>query len=419
MKKAIAPGWALSALALALSVVAWWPMLASYPLTQSYDGQYWQAIVEAVRVSLLRYHELPLWNPYECGGVPLWDHPEGIAAAPLLWMALPMGATRALQAWYVAHSALGFLCMWLLARRELHLGPAASLFAGTIWAFCGFHQEHLAIGHVGFVGFLYFPLALLLWRRAEEDARCAVALGGLVAWMILEGAADPLPQLAVVLGLETLCRLRPRRLPAIARAGCVVALVAFSVGAVRFLPVIEQLREHTRRIAAEGDSLRGATLAAMFLARGPQVRVEGQVWEAHEYLAYMGPVALVLAAAGLFVLRRKEAWLIVLLVGAGSLMLGRWADHSPWALLQAHVFPFREMRVPSRFAATVSLVLAALAAIAVDRLTGLARRRLAAGWGGGRLAAWSWACPSSGPRTCWPWERCERRRSSARRDLLQ
>ena len=369
--------WAVAAmLALTLSVLAWWPMLASYPLTQNYDGQYWQAFVEAVRMSLLRHHELPLWNPYECGGVPLWDHPEGIAASPLLWMTLPLGATRALHAWYVVHSALGFLCMWLLARRELGLSPTASLLAGTLWAFCGFHQQHLANGHVGFVGFLYFPLALLLWRRAEVDARCSVALGGLVAWMVLEGAADPLPQLAVVLGLETLTRLRPRRLPAILRAGCVVMAVALSVGAVRFLPVIEQLRGHRRAIAVEEDALRGETVAVMFLARGMEVKVEGQAWEGHEYLAYMGPLVLVLAAAGLFVLRWNESWLVVLLVGAGSLMWGRWGDHAPWALLQAHVYPFSEMRVPSRFAATVSLVLAALAAIAVDRMRGPALWRL-------------------------------------------
>jgi hypothetical protein len=369
--------WAGAAtLALALSVLAWWPMLASYPLTQSADGQYWQAFVEAVRASLLHHHELPLWNPYECGGVPLWAHPEGIAAAPLLWLALPLGTTRALHAWYVVHSALGFLCMWLLARRALGLGPAASLLAGTLWAFCGFYQQHLSVGHANFVGFLYFPLALLCWRQAETDVRWSVALGGLLAWMMLEGAAEPLPQLAVVLGLETLTRLRPRRLSAIVRAGGVALAVALSVGAVRFLPVIEQLRSHTRRIEVERDALRPETVAELFLARGADVTIEGQAWQRQDYLAYLGPVVLGLAAIGLFLLQSGEAWLPVLLVGAGALMLGRWDDHSPWALLQAYVYPFRQLRVPSRFAATVSLALVALAALAVDRVSALARRRL-------------------------------------------
>jgi hypothetical protein len=291
-------------------------------------------------------------------------------------MALPLGATRALHAWYVVHTALGFLCMWLLARRGLGLSAAAALMAGAFWAFCGFQQQHLSVGHANFVGFLYFPLALLLWRRAETDARSAVALGGLVAWMMLEGAAEPLPHLAVVLALETLTRLRSRRLPALTRAGGIVMVIALSVGAVRFLPVLDQLRRHTRQIEVERDYLRGETLAGMFLARGEDVTVVGQAWQRQDYLAYVGPLVLALAGAGVVTLRREEAWLVVLLLGAGSLMLGRWHDYSPWALLQAYVYPFGQMRVPSRFAAGVSLALVALAAIAVDRISGLARQHL-------------------------------------------
>ena len=46
------------------------------------------------RSSLLRYHELPGWNPYACGGYPAWGYIEGgtILVSPFLpaYLALPL-----------------------------------------------------------------------------------------------------------------------------------------------------------------------------------------------------------------------------------------------------------------------------------------------------------------------------------------
>ena len=111
----------LGVVALVLSVLSWWELLLAHPKTQNGDGQFFVEMVGAMRVSLLDFHELPLWNPYQCGGIPLWDNPQGISAAPMLWALLPFGTTRGIELWYILHSALGFVCMWLLARHELKL----------------------------------------------------------------------------------------------------------------------------------------------------------------------------------------------------------------------------------------------------------------------------------------------------------
>src|SRR5512141_789503 len=115
------PRLGLGALALLLSFFGWWMALAAYPHTQTGDGQFFHQMVEAMRVSILRYHEMPLWNPYQCGGIPLWDNPQGISGAPLLWLLMPFGTTRGNELWYILHSAMGFVCMWLFARHELKL----------------------------------------------------------------------------------------------------------------------------------------------------------------------------------------------------------------------------------------------------------------------------------------------------------
>ena len=227
------PAWlralALAALSLGLTVYAWSPMIAAYPHTSNGDGTMYQKILEAGRASIVRYHEFPFWNPYECGGYPLWDNPQGFAGAPLLWMVFLVNSTVTIYIWVITHVAFAFASMWLFARHEVKLSRAATFVAAAAWAYSGFHQQHYAGGHFTFVPWVFFPLALLLWRRAENDVRYAVGLGVLAAWMFYEGAVYPLPHLVLLLGAETLTRVwPPRRLPGILRAGAIAGVVAFT-----------------------------------------------------------------------------------------------------------------------------------------------------------------------------------------------
>jgi hypothetical protein len=359
-------------LAILLSVVAWAEMLRAHPETQNGDGQFFYEMIDAMRVSIIDYHELPLWNPYQCGGVPLWDNPQGVSAAPFLWLTLPLGTTRGIEVWCILHSAIGFVCMWLLARRELGMSRGAALVASAAFAFAGVHNQHLTGGHLAWASYLYYPLALLLWRRAERDARCAVGLGILVAWTMHEGGTYPLPHLALLLGLETLTRVwPPRRLVFIARAAGIVLVVGFCVGASRFLPVIDQLRAHARHLGDEHDRMTWQTLSQVFLAADHGRDVPGQEYAWTEFGDYVGPIILGLSVVGICLRGKRTVWMLVPLIGSFLLMLGHQGPWAPWTLLKLHVYPFEQMRVPSRFVACVTVFIAAYAGVAIDALAEL------------------------------------------------
>lgn len=362
-------------LALILGVVAWWPLIAAYPHTHAHDGFFFHKMLEVVRVSVSRYHELPLWNPYECGGVPLWDNPQGIGAAPLMWLTLLIGTTRTIAVWYVVHLAAGLVCMWLLARVELKLSMPASLVAAVSWTFAGVQACHFAGGHVVWVSYLYYPLALLFWRRAERDLWGAVGLGLIVALTVYEGGTYPLPYLALLLGTETLMRVwPPRRLPRIVLAAVVVVAVALSVGACRFLPVWDQLAHHHRELTPDLDYELWRTVKEIFLARVHDRRIEGQGYVFPEYWDYVGPIVLTLSAIGFFLVRSGERWLLVLFVFSFALQCGKFSEHAPWTLLNTYVYPFKQMRVPSRFVVMTTLFISVFLGFAVDRIPGLFRR---------------------------------------------
>jgi hypothetical protein len=366
---------ALVAFALLLGILEWWPALAAYPNTQWGDGQQYHKTLEAARVAITRYHELPLWNPYECGGLPLWDNPQSFVLTPLAWLTFLIGTTRTMEIWFLVHVTLGFLCMWVLARYDLRLSRVATLVASATWAYSGFHQHHYAGGHATFTPFEYFPLAIFLWRRAERDVRYAVGLGVLVADMMIEGAVYPIPHLVAILGVESLLRAWPlARIPKLLKAGAIAGVVAFTLAACRFLPVIDQLRHHNRDLAPENDFIRWQTLVDMFLARNHPFRFSTQTYHWNEYATYLGPILLLFGVLGVLASGKELRWLVVLLVWSFVLMLGHWGPYSPWHILKSYVFPFKEMRVPSRFRAETSMFLAAFAGVALDRFPRLLRK---------------------------------------------
>jgi hypothetical protein len=359
----------LGLFALTLSLVLWWPALATYPLTQTEDGPFYHRVIESAKASIDRYHELPLWNAYECGGVPLWDNPQSLVGSPLFLAMYPLNTTLSLRVWYVLHTALGFLCMWLFARRELRLSRVASVAAGVTFALTAAPLNHFGGGHTTFVPFLYAPLALVMWRRAENDRRYAVGLGCLFALMFMEGGVYPVPEVGLVLAAETLTRMWPRaRVKNILVATAIFAGVFVSLSAMRLFPVIDQLRHHTRAIGVETDAITWQTLGDMFLNRSHAVRFAEQTYVWGEYIAYVGVLLLALTLVGITLTRREELWFAAVAALVFALMLGHFASWAPWHVLKGFIPPFREMRVPSRFRLLLLLFMGGWVGIAMDRL---------------------------------------------------
>ncbi len=364
---------ALIATAIALALYVWWPMIEAGPRTVDLDGRYAFHQWEVAKAAILQYREFPLWNPFDCRGIPLFDHPEGMTSSPILLLSTWLSTTKTVWVWNVSHAAAGFVAMWLLARHEVGLARTGAFVAASAWAFATCHTSQYAGAHVSLEDFWLAPALLLLWRRAEHDGRAAVGLGLLVAFMLFEGATYPLPYSVLVVGLESLTRMSSlRRALRIARAGVVTGVVAIGVAAARLLPLFDQLTSRTRdNPYPDVDHLAHAyTLDRMFLWREGHWwnRLPDQQYVWGEYVAYVGVLVLALAVVGLVISAREHRWLVFLGLATFALMLGHFAPWSPWSVLQLDVFPFKAMRVPSRFRLLFQMFVALWAAIAVDRL---------------------------------------------------
>lgn len=375
----------LAVLSLVMGVLVWSAAIAAFPLTQGGDGQYFHRVMEIAKVSVLRYHELPLWNAFECGGVPLWDNPEMPVASPLVYLTLPLSGTHTMWAWYILHTAFGFASMWVFSRRELRLSRIATFAASSLWALGVGHVTQYAGGHATLCNFYLFPLLLLLFRRSEENVDAAVVLGLVFAFMFFEGSLYPIVHSSLLLVCEAVIRLvftSPREVPGrfgrMVRSALVTAVVVVSVTACRLFPVMDQVARHKRGLAVETDAISLETLRAMFLDRQHAWGVPGQTYVWPEFASYFGYVALLMLAIGIAVAGAEYAWFLLVGVCAFVLMMGHFGEWAPWHVLKSHVFPFNSMRVPSRFRLFVACFLAGFVGLAADRLH-VTLRKLGAG----------------------------------------
>lgn len=380
-ESSVKPGWLRIALILALGLliacVVWWPMLRNYPGTPIEDGHYFFHQIEVSKAAFRRYHEVALWNPFDCRGIPMWDHPENITASPIFWLTLPFSSGITVIAWHLEHVVVGFLGMWLLCRDDLRLSRAATAVAAMAWSFGTVHNQY-AGEHLAFISFYHAPLLLLAWRKAERSWNWAVGTGLLLALMVYDGATYPLPLTLVFLGIETFTRFTDvRRAGRIVAAGAVVGLVSFSIGASRILPIQDQFASHNRVMEDDWDSLAHLKMwRDMYLLRSPNWRMhmEGQQYVLGEYHAYIGWLGLLLLVLGVACAGGEAWWLVVVSLALVVLMLGHFAKWAPWTFLHAHVPPFKSMRVPARFRLLLAMPIAAFMGYAIDRFPRVIQR---------------------------------------------
>ena len=241
---------------------------------------------------------------------------------------------------------------WL---RELDVRRGAALAGGLAFALAPYRVQQ-STGHLLGPIAMLLPLALWGYERGRR---------GSTAWFLLAAAAlasIPLSgQVHLALGaipffcLYAVCRNRAPRALAGAGAAAAVAVVA---GIAVQRAVVSHSLEAGHRSLAEVDFYSADWID--FLTRHQR--------HGSESFVLLGWILPLLALAGL-VLARRRGLSLALAVGAVVPILLALGTNLPlYSWLWHHLSPFRYPRVPERLLPIACLALAALAAIAFDRL---------------------------------------------------
>ncbi len=358
------------------------------------DGDGWQYALglRMLAAQMTASGELPLWNPYIFGGMPLLATVQVGALNPLNWLFAGFSPRVAATLMLIACFQLALGGAYLYAR-SLRLNRAAALVTGLIFAFGGFmiaHIEHTVI----IAAAVWLPWLLLAVERlyAQPSWRW-VALGALfIALQIGAGHPQPTFYALVTLGAYALFTLIVRAAPEhrwqFAAAVTLVACFGLMLAAPLWLPALELARQGERAAVSyeffSSFALPPRRLLALVFpyffggyALGPySVPVWDAWWESKWLCGYGGMLGLLLSFVALGQARRQP--LVWFWSGTAVVALAlACGPHLPFDLNQLlyRIPGYNLFRCPYRNLFEFSFALAALAGIGVNSLAQMEPKR--------------------------------------------
>lgn len=373
------PRWVLIALgSFAAAALYWSPALWELDRTGFGDWQQFQHQWEASYVSVARYGEAPMWNPWHCGGVILFGDPQLQAYSPLFWLVFPFGTTVGLKLFLLIHAALGFAGAYVFAQRRIGLGRYPAMLASLVWAGSGFFAWHGSGGHSAFLPFYFVPWLLLAWEAASRDLRYVAAVVGIMGLTVLEGGVYPFPYFCLLLAFDGLWRIAEGKAQAksVVRAGVLTVPLMVLVAGFRLVPILNTMSRYPRPTAGD-DALSFAEVWQMLTSREYDYAFPGHEYVWAEYGTFIGVIAVALGLVGLWRCARGDRDRRLLVIGTvlfGLLMMGRGSAVHPWPLL--HALPvYGSLRVPSRFAVLMTFYFGMAAGVGLQWALGWLRAR--------------------------------------------
>jgi len=333
--------------------------------------------------------QLPLWNPYLFGGMPLLGAAQGGLLFPFNWFYLIFSAPVATNLMVLFTFMCAGLGAFLFARRT-GSSVAGAVLTSLVWQAGGFLINQ--ISHINIVQTAAL-LPLVLWSLEvyvdTGNRKSGVLLALLIALQVFAGHQQTFAYTSIVVGAYAIVMsFGNRGTRKLYLASLVFCAVGVLLAMVQILPTWELLRNSVRSTASYDFFTSFSmmkkfvmTFLAPFIMGGGDGRLFrapyiGQSFYT-EYVPYAGVLSIMLALVALIFKRDKQVkfWGVVVVVGL-LLAFGRFA---PLSLNRIVYFipVFNLFRVPARHLLEVHFAVAVLAGRGLTyTLTSAARKKV-------------------------------------------
>ncbi len=347
------------------------------------DADYLMQTVEAARVSILKYHEFPWWNPWVSGGVPLFANPQfGLISLPTI-LGMFFGSILGYKLAILAYFILGFYGLLLLFSKSFKTPKTTAILLAYIWTF-GTFLTYRSLGHYTFLTIQFLPLMLHFYISRESYKRSWLYFGITASLAALAAAHNMTILSYIVLGLfividvtkisfkntkntlESSIEIHKRELSFLVKSGAVFVVLTL----YRLLFTMSYLGDYPRTQADNPEPTIGVA-KAFFAIAGPFRQFQNQPkhpqWSWMEASAYIGFLtAAVAVLIGYIFWQKRRKWKTefvynptkVIILGGFCFLLGLGnfiGGLSPYIVMR-HLPILSSMRVASRWLVFSSLL---------------------------------------------------------------
>jgi len=358
-------------LGILLSLGYYFPILSSGNNLGIQDWDQNFAWTEATRVSLLDYHQFPLWNPYKCGGTVQFANPQVPVLSIQTALALILGTLRGIKLSIFVHGVIGFVGFYLLAR-QYKLTYIGSALAAIIFSFSGITSSFLSSGMVVFTNFAYTPYILIFFNKSIDKGKWGIVAGILFAVSFYYSYQIPL-LIGVYLLVYTVVKSIAEKTAAPIKAFIILVFTSGVLILPKLFFATQLLRISPRQLSdISGYSIQN--FLYFLLSRKQnlfnEMDVQGYYYAIDENSLYVGILAFALFL--LFFARNKKeigrnAALIITLLIMIWLALGSGVHPSIYAVLRRLPL-FSSFRVAQRFRFDLIIPFSLIAGLGVDNL---------------------------------------------------
>lgn len=355
------------------------------------EAEYFETFDQILEISIKKYGQFPLWNPYFSTGAPYIAHPMLHAYNPFITIpVLFFGALNGFKiAVFLAFVIAGLATWWL--GHEMGLSRVGRVWCALMYTLCGVAAAKFIQGHylmvLGF-GWIPFCLAALMAaaRRRQRKYVCIAALG--MAMLFFCGNVYYAYYLLYVVAIfavvytVTLER-KPLRLKIDwAQAKILAASGALALGliAIQLLPLLAYRDQYIKASNTSlSDSQSIADVALDFISPEPfRPGAFSNELRPEEFYAYVGWWPFL---AGLFIPlsahrkgTRKRLLLLALII-----FTFLWIDvkDMPWKGIFQSIPLLYQFRYPSRMVVVGALGLVLAGGLGLEAVWAVARERVA------------------------------------------
>lgn len=325
---------------------------------EDWDSHYSQS--EFARVSLFDFGQLPLWNPYHCGGMSQIGNPQDDSINPTTWINFWLGPVVGYKLAFLFYLFIGLVGFYYLALYH-KVSPLGSFVASCVFNL-SLSLLTFAVGQTTFYSINIIPIAYLWHLKSLETGKFKhILLTAISLSAILFTGFIYLPQVLLFLFVGTLINLFIKKDLSLLKVFALYTLLFVGISSIKLLPALETLYRYPRYVREPLSGFSIKSLANSMLSRSQDFEgaqewgvktksfLIGQNWGLEENSVYVGFLSLAIFGLGIFLAKTKrKKELVTIFIVFLILAFGLNITPSPFGFL--HSLPiFNTIRVAQRY----------------------------------------------------------------------